>query len=356
MTVGLLEREELLFEVVDLHVSGNDLTVLEVLPHLLVLDVVLETADVVVLDMLTVIRPRMRNGRRLNHADKVREVLAAAVVRRGGSEDEALAALSEQRGEVAPLAGTVGDDMALVNDHYVPAGLLDVMTELRVVLQGIDRDDGPVIVLERVLVCGNLRADLVYSVAVQPLEGQGKAVPHLFLELREDGLECNDKDPLSPAALDEFGEHDSHLDSLSQAHAVRYEEPRARELERFPCGRQLVVCMVIGALKRDGKLIRGVRIATHGVLQIELREGVPGIVVRYEHHLLGVNQDDIILDSSVEDKLLVLDQLREPFCLNDISTVVGRPDACYHKILAADTDALTFCEGPVCFFHKTTML
>ena len=76
--------------------------------------------------------------------------------------------------------------MTLVYDYDIPAGLLDIVTELGVVLEGVYRNDGLVVVVERVLVSRNLRTDLVHAIAVQTDKGNREAVPHLFLELCKD--------------------------------------------------------------------------------------------------------------------------------------------------------------------------
>ena len=76
--------------------------------------------------------------------------------------------------------------MTLVYDYDIPAGLLDIVTELGVVLEGVNRNDGLVVVVKRVLVSRDLSTDLVHAIAVQTDEGNRKAVPHLFLELCKD--------------------------------------------------------------------------------------------------------------------------------------------------------------------------
>ena len=76
--------------------------------------------------------------------------------------------------------------MTLVYDYDIPAGLLDIVTELGVVLEGVYRNDGLVVVVKRVLVSRDLSTDLVHTIAVQTDEGNREAVPHLFLELCKD--------------------------------------------------------------------------------------------------------------------------------------------------------------------------
>ena len=104
-------------------------------------------------------------------------------------QDKALATLRKQVCQFAALAAVVCHDMTLIDDDDIPTSLLDIMTELGVVLESVDGDDGLVVLLERVLVCRNLRANPVDTDAVESPEGNREPVPHLFLELGQDGFQ-----------------------------------------------------------------------------------------------------------------------------------------------------------------------
>ena len=110
--------------------------------------------------------------------------------------------------------------------------------------------------------------------------------------------------------------------------------------------------MVVRPLQGDGQLVRRYRIAPHRVLQVEFREGVSGIVVRDEHHLPRVDEDDVLLDSGVENEVLVLHQFGQALCVDDVRVVVRGLDTRNHEVFTPDGDSLTFCEGPCFFGHK----
>ena len=98
-------------------------------------------------------------------------------MRGGGSEYHRVALLGKEQGEVATQAILVGYLVTLINNYDIPMGFLKPCTKTTVVLQGVDRDDGLVLVVEGFLVEGNLILYLSYKHTIETHKGNGKAVP-----------------------------------------------------------------------------------------------------------------------------------------------------------------------------------
>ena len=86
-----------------------------------------------------------------------------AIVRRGRQQHHGVGTAREHAGQSgatrhAILVATRRHVVALINDDDVPPGVLQVIPVLKVVLEGIDRDDGAVVIVERVVIAGNVVA------------------------------------------------------------------------------------------------------------------------------------------------------------------------------------------------------
>lgn len=101
---------------------------------------------------------------------------------------------------MAPFGHVVG----LVNDDDVPVGIFNVNVVFPVVFQGVYGDNGPVIIIKRIVVGGYAGTDTLDADGVQPGQGNGKPAPHLFLELGEHALDRNHEDPLAFSPSDQL--------------------------------------------------------------------------------------------------------------------------------------------------------
>ena len=106
--------------------------------------------------------------------------------------------------------------MGLVDDDHVPACLLQIGAVLRVLLEGVDGDDGLVVVVERVVVGRDAAAHALYADGIEPHQRDGEAVPELLLELREHALHGQHQDPPGPAAGDQLADEDPRFKGLPQ--------------------------------------------------------------------------------------------------------------------------------------------
>ena len=100
------------------------------------------------------------------------------------------------------------------------------------VLERVDRDDDPLVVGERVAGGGDLLADPLDALGVEPDQGNREARPQLVLELLEDVPGSDHQDAVAAPAPHQLGEHHADLERLAQADRVGDEQPWPQRLER----------------------------------------------------------------------------------------------------------------------------
>ena len=175
--IALLEFKEGFLFLGESDFLRDDLSVLEILTDIGILDVILETPDIVRLNVRLGIVAVTGDGRRLQHADDIGKTLLVAIVWSGRREYHALTMLGEHLRKVTTLAVGIADRMAFVNDDDVPLGLFDIMPELGVVLQRINGDDCLVVILKWILVGWYAALDAVNADAVKTDERNVEAIP-----------------------------------------------------------------------------------------------------------------------------------------------------------------------------------
>ena len=130
--------------------------------------------------------------------------------------------------------------MALVDDDDIPPGILKIVAVFEVALEGVDRDDAAVEVVEWVVVRRDAIAHPRQAHRVQPHERDRKPTPPLLLELGEHRLLCDDEDALAAAPLNQLGGQHAGFQRLAQAHSVRDQDARARLAQRLQRGIELI--------------------------------------------------------------------------------------------------------------------
>ena len=128
--------------------------------------------------------------------------------------------VGKELSQLATKTSFIGYRMAFINDDDVPAGLFQPGTELTVILQRIDRDNGLVVVVERILVHRNVHADMIHAGTVETHQWDGEAIPQFFLELGKNTFQSTYKDTAASSSAYHFAEEDSHLYGLSQTYAI----------------------------------------------------------------------------------------------------------------------------------------
>ena len=175
-------------------------------------------------------------------------------MRGGGSEYHRVALLGKELSEVATQAILVGHLVTLINNDNIPMGLLKPCTKTTVVLQGVDRDDGLVVVVEGILVEGNLILYLGYTHTVETHKGNGKAVPYLLLKLCKNALKRTYEYAFATASAYHLSQEDTHLNGFSQAHAISDEQAGTRQFQSFQCGGHLIISHVESSMLCYGNL------------------------------------------------------------------------------------------------------
>jgi hypothetical protein len=127
----------------------------------------------------------------------------------------------------------------LVDDDQIPPGVFQIVTVLAVALEGIDRDDGAVVVVEWVVVGRDLATDALDAGRVQSGEGDGEAVPKLLLELTHHALGGDHQDAPGLAATHQLGGQDAGFERLAQTDGIGNEQPRAQLPQHLVRGLEL---------------------------------------------------------------------------------------------------------------------
>lgn len=100
------------------------------------------------------------------------------------------------------------------------------------VLQRVDGHDDPPIKAERVPRGGQLLPDPLDPLGVQPHQRDGEPRPQLVLELLQHRPRGHYQDPLAPATLDQFGQHDADLQRLPEPDRIGDQHPGAQVTQR----------------------------------------------------------------------------------------------------------------------------
>ena len=322
--------------------AADDLAVAEGLADL-GLDVLLEAPDhqPLVPEVFRGEVVRVRDGGGVQHVHQAREAARPAVVRGRGEHDEGVGAPGQQAGEAAAqrARAAVRHVVRLVDHDDVPVRLFQVRAVLGVLLQGVDRDDRLVVVVEGVVAGRDPAPHALDADGVEPGQRDGEAVPELLLELREHALDGQHQDPAAPAARDQLAHQDARLQGLAEPHRVGDEDALARLAERLAGGVELVghqvhrrpVAHVDALVARDGLA----KLALHP--EPAVREAGGG--VGDEPGFGGVQHPEVRLQGGEEDRFALADQLRDPVADEPVSAVRGQVGPPHDPLRIPDQDA-----------------
>jgi hypothetical protein len=265
-------------------------------------------------------------------------------MRRCGQQDECVRPCGQQLGEPGPsgqssLARTGGDVVALVDDDDVPPGVLQVIAILQIALEGVDRDDAAVEVIEWVVVGWNAVAHARQPHGVQPHQRDGEAAPPLLLELRQHRLLADDQDALAAATLDQLGSQDAGFQCLAEADCVGDQDPRTRPAQGLQRRVELVGYQVHhGAMAEMNLFVIGDAAASEG---FQVKDGciVGRAEVRHQLGPGGVEDLDLAFERREEQRRRAADQVRGPIDREKPSAIGGRVGAAYEPFLVTNDDA-----------------
>ncbi|MCY1307308.1 hypothetical protein D9M70_572200 [compost metagenome] len=105
------------------------------------------------------------------------------------------------------------------------------MAVLAVTLEGIDRDDGAVVVVERVVVGRNITTDALDAGRVQAGERDGKAVPELLLKLTHHAFGGDYEDAPGLATPHQLGGENAGFEGFTQTHGIGNQQTRPQLLK-----------------------------------------------------------------------------------------------------------------------------
>ena len=136
-----------------------DYPLFKLLLHL-VADVFLEPANdqAFIAEVFFGVIVRIGNGRGVQHVHQAGEASCLAVVGRCGEHDQSIRTARQQLCQFRTLGATPAFShiMGFVDDDNVPVGLFQMPTVFVVLLESVDGNDRLVVIVERVLVAGNV--------------------------------------------------------------------------------------------------------------------------------------------------------------------------------------------------------
>ena len=224
----LLEGKQFFLDLRKTDIDGFNLALLEIAADILILDVVLETAHIVLLNILFGVLTITGNAGWFKHPHQIGKRLGTTVMRSGTGEYQTVTMVCKELGQLATQSAIVGYSVTFIDDDNVPMGLFQPGTELTVILQSIDRDNSFVIEVERIFVHGYLCTNTVNTNTIKAHQGNGKAVPNLFLELCQNALQGTNEDSTATTTTNHLTEEDTHLNGLTKAHAICNQQTRTR--------------------------------------------------------------------------------------------------------------------------------
>ena len=315
----------------------------------LVLDVLLEAADdkPFPAEVLRLVVVRVGDGGGVQHVHQAGEAARPPVVWGRRQHDEGVRAAREQAGEpAAERAGAaVRHVVRLVNDDHVPPGFFEVGPVLGVPLQGVDRDDGLVVVVEGVVVRGDAAADALDADGVEARERDREAVPELLLELGQHALDGEDEDAPAPAPGDQLADQDPRFEGLAEAHCVCDQDALPRLAERLARRLQLVGDEVHGGGVADVDPF----VTRRGLPEVAFHEeqavGEAGGAVGDQRGLRGVEDLDLPFQSGQEDRLAFADEFGHADAEELLAAGGGGVHAADHPLRVADDDPGAGGEG-----------
>ena len=244
------------------------------------------------------------------------------------------------RGVPAPAPpAAVRDVVRLVDDDDVPVGLLQVGAVLGVLLQGVDRDDRLVVVVERVVAGRDAAAHPLDADRVEPGERDREPLPELLLELRQHALDGQHQDPPAPAAGDQLADEDARLQRLPQPHGVGDQDALPRLAQRLPGRLELIGHRIHRRHLGDVEPLVVRDRLPELALQVEPTVREAGRRVRHEPGLGGIQHLDVRLEGREEDRLALPDQLRHAVADELVPAVRRAVGAADHPLGVADHDA-----------------
>ena len=273
----------------------------------LIADVFLEAAhhQPLVAEILWRIIVGIADRRRIEQTHERGEASRRPVVRRGRQKHHRVGPPRQQpcqpRPTRHPVLMTAGRHVvALVDDDDVPPGVLQVVPVLQIGLEGIDRDDGPIVKVKGVVVAGDGVADPLQSNRIQPHERNREPAPEFLLELSQHALLRDHQNALPAPTLNQLGGENAGLQRFAQADRVGDQDALPRLPERLQSGIELIGHQIHHPAVAEMNLFVVGCAAAQLRLQIEKRAVEVGASIRHQFGLRRIQNDDLFLQHGEE--------------------------------------------------------
>lgn len=140
----------------------------------------------------------------------------------------------------------------------VPVGMFQRVPDLVVTFQGVDRDDGPLELVEHVVMGWDLVPHPPDCSAVEPRKRDREPGPELLLELAQHGPGRDHQDPIPSTAQSELRGDQARLQGLPEADVIRDQKPNP-VLRQRPLHREVLKGQIVnrGPAQRQGTTRRG---------------------------------------------------------------------------------------------------
>ena len=102
------------------------------------------------------------------------------------------------------MIATLGNILCLIDDNNIPICIFKMSSVFNVSFQRVDRNNGLVIVKERVVIGRQTGSDFLDATRIKTHQGDSKTVPHFLLKLRHHTLNRNNKNTFTFAASNQL--------------------------------------------------------------------------------------------------------------------------------------------------------
>ena len=250
----------------------------------------------VILDVLLGVVIRVRNSGRIQHVHQAGKGTCAAVVRGGGQHNQCIAPAGKQirqAGTLGTAVASLGHIMRLIDDNNIPAGILQMDTVFTVPLDRVDGNDGFVIVMERIMVAGQIPTDTLNLGGIQADQRNGKTLPHFLLELGHHALDGHNENTTAFSTSDQLTNQNTGFQRFTKTDTVRHQDTLTGTGEAHSGGLQLIRHHVHDGVMADVQLRIGRDLLPPEAFQEKARPGKPSRAVRYQRGFRGVDHRNL---------------------------------------------------------------
>ena len=212
----MLLAQDLLFLISQCNLNLTDFALLELTANMRIGNIMLETTHIVRQNIFLGIFSVTGDRNGFEHPHQIGKWFGTTIMGSGRGENHRVALLCQELCQITTKTAIISYLMAFVNHNYIPMCFFEPSTETTIILQRINRDDGLVVVVERILIKRNLVLNLCHTKTVQTNQGNGKAIPNFLLELSQYAFQRTHQYAFATATANHFSQEDTHFNCLTQ--------------------------------------------------------------------------------------------------------------------------------------------